>query len=385
MPVSNPDPDTLAVYIHWPFCEAICPYCDFNVARARAVDEHEWVTAFQSELRHMGSMTPGRTVRSVFFGGGTPSLMSPQSVSRLIDEIARLWPLDTDAEITLEANPTDGEATKFQGFADSGINRLSLGVQSLRDADLKQLGRWHDAAQALEAYETARRAFDNVSCDLIYARPGQTLETWQGELQEMLHLNPDHLSLYQLTIEPNTAFDRKYRRGDLVLPDETVMADLYALSQSMCEAHGFPAYEVSNHARPETWSRHNLSYWRYQDYIGVGPGAHGRLTIGGEKFSTQTVKKPKDWLRHVFQYGHGLSDMEALTREAQGTEMLLMGLRLCEGIDTQLYERTVGHTLDGAKVRALEADGLVETDGTILRPTLKGRIMLDHVLTRLLS
>ena len=385
MPVSNPDPDTFAVYVHWPFCEAICPYCDFNVARARGVDEAEWVSALKSELQHMASMTQGRMVTSVFFGGGTPSLMSPQSVSQLIDEVARLWTLGARAEMTLEANPTDGEVEKFHGFAQSGINRLSLGVQSLRDADLKLLGRWHDARQALGAYEAARQAFNNVSCDLIYARPGQTLGAWQDELQDMLDLEPDHLSLYQLTIEPGTAFERKYARGDLIMPDEAVMADLYALSQSLCEAHGLPAYEVSNHGRPDTQSAHNLSYWCYQDYIGVGPGAHGRITIDGEKFSIQTVKKPKEWLAQTSQDGHGFGTMEALACDAQGMEMMLMGLRLCEGVDMRSYEQIAGRKLNSTKVSALQMDGLIETKASIIRPTSKGRMMLDHVLMRLLS
>ncbi len=379
----DPTPRDLALYIHWPFCQKICPYCDFNVARHRHVDEGAWQQAFLKELEGLHHLIPQATIPSIFFGGGTPSLMPPQLVQSLIDKIAGLWTLPPEAEITLEANPTDAEAARYRAFAEAGVTRLSLGLQALHDTDLKMLGRWHSACEALAAFETAQTVFANVSCDLIYGRPGQTTVLWREELSQLLARGPQHLSLYQLTIEPGTAFERAVQRGTLVMPDDDVMAALYDMSQELCEQAGMPAYEISNHASPAHQSRHNLAYWRYQDYAGLGPGAHGRLTLHNTKYSTLNIKKPADWLEAAGARGAALADVTQLTHHDQATEFMLMGLRLREGLDLTAYD--LWSVTSPQRITDLCDQGLIVRNSDRLRATRHGRRVLNYVLEQLLA
>ncbi len=384
MPASDlPGVDGLAVYVHWPFCLSKCPYCDFNSHVRESVDQVRWRTALLADLAHEAMLTPARTVTSIFFGGGTPSLMPPETVAAIIEGVARHWRLAPDAEITLEANPSSVEAARFRAFAGAGVNRVSLGVQALDDASLVQLGRRHDAAEALAALELACGTFDRVSFDLIYARPGQTLAGWRSELARALGFGTGHLSLYQLTIEPQTRFAELYRRGDLVLPDEDLAADLYALTQEMTAAAGLPAYEISNHARPGAESRHNLAYWTYGDYVGIGPGAHGRRG----RQATVRLKKPEAWCESVEAHGHGLESETPLDPEACADEALLMGLRLAAGIDKARFRRRTGRALetvvDPAAVRDFTDLGLLIDDPDTLRATPAGLAVLNSLLARL--
>jgi putative oxygen-independent coproporphyrinogen III oxidase len=374
------------VYVHWPFCLAKCPYCDFNShVRHQPPDQQRHLAAFRREIAHRAALAPGRTVTSVFFGGGTPSLMEPATVGGILDAIASAWKVAQDAEITLEANPTSVEATRFRGYRSAGVNRLSIGVQALNDADLKALGRMHSADEALAAVRTAASIFERFSFDLIYGRsPEHTPELWRAELETAISHAAEHLSLYQLTIEPGTAFEALHRAGKLRVPDEALGRALWDVTQEVTQRHGLPAYEISNHARSGAESRHNLVYWRYQEYAGVGPGAHGRLMVDGQRRAQSTEKRPEAWLDGVERQGHGLTEDLALNPEEQGDEMLLMGLRLIEGIDLKRFTAVAGRAIDPQRISDLEGDGLVEQVGdNRLRVTPAGLPVLDAVVADL--
>ncbi|MBO6685887.1 MAG: coproporphyrinogen III oxidase [Parvibaculum sp.] len=374
-----------AVYVHWPFCQSKCPYCDFNSHVAANVDQAQWTRALLRELEHMRSLSGPRAVRSVFFGGGTPSLMLPATVEAVLSKIAALWTMEEGVEITLEANPTSVEAGRFRGYRATGVNRLSLGVQSLDDAELKFLGRLHTAEEALAAIALARDTFPRLSFDLIYARPGQTREKWEAELRAALAHAADHLSLYQLTIEPDTAFARLYEKGAFALPDDEDAAALYALTADICADRGLSAYEVSNYAAPGAQSRHNLVYWRYGEYVGVGPGAHGRVGTGTSRLATHARRMPGEWIAAVERDGHGLEAVEKISPAEQGDEMMLMGLRLEEGVSLARHERVSGTEIAPPRIEALVADGLLVRKGDIVRASADGRMVLDAVLARLLA
>jgi oxygen-independent coproporphyrinogen-3 oxidase len=373
------------VYVHWPFCLSKCPYCDFNShVRHAAIDQPRFVRAFDREIESTANRMPPRTVSSIFFGGGTPSLMEPATVGGILDSIAKHWTIDPNVEITLEANPTSVESTRFQGYRAAGINRVSLGVQALDDISLKELGRLHTAQEALDAVAIARKHFERYSFDLIYARPRQTPKLWEAELKRAIGEAAEHLSLYQLTIEPGTPFFGLHAAGKLVPPDEDTSRALYDLTQEICDAAGLPAYEVSNHARPGAESRHNLVYWRTHDYAGIGPGAHGRLPIGNDRYATANEKRPESWLMRVESLGHGMVVNETLSMSEQADELLLMGLRLKEGIDPLRYHLLAGRPLDPRRVATLLAQGAVETlESGRLRVTNAGFPVLDAVVADL--
>jgi oxygen-independent coproporphyrinogen-3 oxidase len=377
--------DAFGVYVHWPFCLAKCPYCDFNShVRHEKPDEARYARAIAAELAYAKPRTASREVTSIFFGGGTPSLMQPSTVQRVIDEIARHWPVSKDAEINLEANPTSVEAERFRGYRAAGVNRVSLGVQALDDASLKALGRMHTADEALAAVEVARENFPRISFDLIYARPGQSPRAWREELAKALAFAPEHLSLYQLTIEPGTTFEMLHRAGKLITPDTDTSRALWDATQELCEARAMPAYEVSNHAKAGAESRHNLVYWRYQEYAGVGPGAHGRIGADGARVATSTEKHPERWLASVETKGHGFVEEEKLSRIEQADEMLVMGLRLAEGIDVARFEKLTGVSLNPERVSFLESEGLVERgENARLRVTPSGFPLLDAIVADL--
>jgi oxygen-independent coproporphyrinogen-3 oxidase len=352
--------------------------------RAAGVDQARYVAAFARELAHRAALAPGREVTSIFFGGGTPSLMKPETVGAILNEIARNWSISSKAEITLEANPTSVEAERFRGYRSAGVNRVSLGVQAMNDVDLKMLGRLHSAEEAMAAVKIATDTFERASFDLIYARPDQTPQQWREELRLALAHAPEHLSLYQLTIEPDTMFEKLVEARKLVPPDEEVGRALWDVTQEVMEQVAMPAYEVSNHARAGGESRHNLCYWRYGEYAGMGPGAHGRLLHDGKRLAQSTIKHPESWLEQVEQKGHGLSEEEVLTPQAQGDEFLLMGLRLREGIDPQRYEALTGRTFEGARLQMLLDEGLIAQDVTgRLSLTAKGFPLLDSVVAEL--
>ena len=374
-----------AVYVHWPFCLSKCPYCDFNShVRHGGIDEARFVRAYETELAAAAERAPGRTVSSIFFGGGTPSLMQPSSVQAILDCIGKHWAVTPNAEVTLEANPTSVEATRFRGFRTAGVNRVSLGVQALDDPALKELGRLHTVQEALDAVAVARSIFSRYSFDLIYARPRQRPDTWAAELTRAIGEAAEHLSLYQLTIEPDTPFFGLHKAGKLIVPDEDLVRDLYDVTQAICADAGLPAYEVSNHARPGAECRHNLVYWRGDDYAGVGPGAHGRLTIDGRRVATATEKRPETWLRRVEESGTGFIVEEKLTPGEAADEYLLMGLRLVEGIDPARYTALAGRALNPRRISILRQEGAVETtkDGR-LRVTQSGFPLLDAVVADL--
>jgi putative oxygen-independent coproporphyrinogen III oxidase len=374
-----------AVYVHWPFCLSKCPYCDFNShVRHGGVDEARFVHAFEAEIAATAARVPGRTVSTIFFGGGTPSLMQPSSVQAILDAIAKRWSVSPDVEVTLEANPTSVEATRFRGYRAAGVNRVSLGVQALDDSALKELGRLHTAQEALDAVAVARANFERYSFDLIYARPRQTPAAWAAELKRAIAEAAEHLSLYQLTIEQGTPFYGLHKAGKLVVPDDDTARDLYDLTQATCAEAGLPAYEVSNHARPSAECRHNLVYWRGYEYAGVGPGAHGRLNIGGRRYATETDKRPEDWLTRVETAGNGLIVDEKLTAGEAADEFLLMGLRLAEGIDPERFTTLSGRPLDPKRISILREEGAVEitADGR-LRVTKSGFPVLDAVVADL--
>ena len=373
------------VYVHWPFCAAKCPYCDFNSHVRREVDQTRWRDALVRALKAEAGRTPERIVDTVFFGGGTPSLMPPETVAAVIETIRSEWTLASDAEITLEANPTSVEAGKFRAFSAAGVNRVSMGVQALNDTDLKALGRMHSVAEARAAFDIARNVFDRVSFDLIYARMGQSVEQWRAELREALDMAVDHLSLYQLTIEAGTRFADLYRLGKLKTPTDEAAAAMYDATQKICEEAGMPAYEISNHARPGAQSRHNLSYWRYGDYVGVGPGAHGRLTLEQGRVATETLLAPEAWLEAADRDAIGSAGETAIAPEDQATEYLLMCLRLREGADLARYEALGGTALDPARIAELVGDGMLEQKGTQLIATPQGRILLNALLAKLLT
>jgi oxygen-independent coproporphyrinogen-3 oxidase len=374
-----------AVYVHWPFCLSKCPYCDFNShVRHGAVDEARFVRAFETEIAATAARVPGRTVSTIFFGGGTPSLMQPASVQAILDAIGKHWSVAPDVEVTLEANPTSVEATRFRGYRSAGVNRVSLGVQALDDGALKELGRLHTAQEALDAVAVARANFERYSFDLIYARPRQTTAAWGAELKRAITEAAEHLSLYQLTIEADTPFFGLQKAGKLVIPDDDTARDLYDLTQSTCADAGLPAYEVSNHARPGAECRHNLVYWRGHEYAGVGPGAHGRLNIDGRRYATETEKRPESWLLRVEAAGNGLIVDDKLTSGETADEFLLMGLRLAEGIDPERFTALAGRTLDPKRISILRDEGAVETTANgRLRVTQSGFPVLDAVVADL--
>lgn len=373
------------VYVHWPFCLSKCPYCDFNShVRRGDVDEDRFVEAFRVEIAHRAALAPGREVRSIFFGGGTPSLMSPGSLAAILEAIAERWPVAKDVEITLEANPTSVEASRFRSFRDAGVNRVSLGLQALNDIDLKNLGRQHTVAESLAALNIANSVFERVSFDLIYARPGQTSANWRKELDIALSYAGEHISLYQLTIEPDTMFERMADAGKLILPDMETQRALWDVTQEATIRAGLPAYEVSNHARPGAECRHNLIYWRYGEYAGIGPGAHGRLNTPRGRRAQAAERHPEMWLTCVETEGHGLVEDEGLSTEQQGDEFLLMGLRLREGIDPQRFFLITGKRLAQSRISELIGDGLVEyTSDNRLRVSSEGFPVLDAVVADL--
>ena len=373
------------LYVHWPFCEAKCPYCDFNSHVVSHVDQDRWARAMVSELRRYAQGTEGRVLGSIYFGGGTPSLMAPSTVDAILRASREQWAWANDIEITLEANPRSVEAEKFEGFARAGVNRVSLGVQALRPDDLRKLGRLHGVDEALKALEIARATFDRVSFDLIYGRQGQTLQDWESELREALDLAGDHLSLYQLTIEEGTAFwDRAQAGGLKGLPDEDLGADLYLATRDICGAAGFEAYEVSNYARPDAMSRHNLAYWRGGDYVGIGPGAHGRITLDGQRYATVAKRLPGAWIADA-EGSSGEESRDILTPQDIWGEYLMMGLRLSEGLDIDRTRRIGGAWSDAMPLSDFEDLGLIWRTEDRFGATLRGRLVLNALVTELLA
>lgn len=382
------DKPLFALYVHWPFCASKCPYCDFNSHVAQSIDHAAWRAAFKREMEYYAALTGPRILTSIFFGGGTPSLMEPDTVAQVIDTARYLWGFSNDCEITLEANPTSIEAGRFRDFRQAGVNRVSIGVQSFDDAQLKFLGRQHDAAQALGAIDIARDVFERYSFDLIYARPEQTVEQWRDELSRALRYAGGHLSLYQLTIEPNTAFHTRFHRGEFAMPPEDVAGDLYELTQSMMADHGLPSYEISNHAREGEESIHNLTYWRYGDYVGVGPGAHGRLTLNGGKLATRAHRAPEIWLKRVEEHGHGAHPFEPVAAQARFEETLMMGLRLKEGVPLTRLNAQAGSEwhdiIDPRRVKAMQDEGMLTLSDTHIAATDAGLQRLNGLLSYLL-
>ena len=373
------------LYLHWPFCQSKCPYCDFNSHVAAHIDQLRWKNAYLAEIGRVGAETKGRVLTSVFFGGGTPSLMDPDLVAAILQQVRDTWTLANDVEITMETNPGSVEAGRFAGYRDAGVNRISIGVQALNDADLRRLGRVHSVAEGKAAYDIARNTFDRVSFDLIYARQDQTPEAWQAELAEALAMDPTHLSLYQLTIEDGTVFGARHNLGQLRgLPDEDAASDMYLMTQEVCEAAGLPGYEVSNHAKPGQESRHNLIYWRMGDYAGIGPGAHGRLTLNQRRWATEAPKQPGAWLQTVEAGLAGESPRIPITREDHTMEYLLMSLRLAEGSDLARFKAISGYNLPEAKILDLETAGLVRRNAGQLKTTAEGRLLLNAILRDLL-
>jgi putative oxygen-independent coproporphyrinogen III oxidase len=372
------------IYVHWPFCAAKCPYCDFNSHVRSAIEEDKWTKAIVCELEWVRAQQDSAPqVGSVFFGGGTPSLMSGRAAAAIIDAIARLWPVAPDVEITLEANPASTDAARFRDYRMAGVGRLSLGVQALNDADLKFLGRLHDVAEARHALTIAMANFERVSLDLIYARPNQSIRAWRAELREALAFGTEHLSLYQLTIEPGTPFAIRAQAGMLHIPNEDSAASLFELTQELTAAAERPAYEISNHALPDKECRHNLIYWRYGDYAGVGPGAHGRLTLAGRRVATSGERLPERWQERVRHDGHGYVEMNAINDDDAACEHLLMNLRLSEGLDISAYRARWGIAIDAVRIAELENEGLVHLRGSRLAATDRGRLVLNSVIAAL--
>ena len=372
------------LYIHWPFCQAKCPYCDFNSHVVAHIDQMAWARAYVSEIERVGAQTQGRLLRSVFFGGGTPSLMDPDVVDIILRKVRDTWTIANDIEITLEANPTSVEAGRFAGYRQAGVNRVSMGIQALNDIDLRALGRLHSAKDAMAAFDVARHEFDRVSFDLIYARQNQTLAQWKTELKTALSMAIDHISLYQLTIETGTAFGDRYAAGKLAgLPDDDRAADMYEVTQDICGDAGFPAYEVSNHAKLGAQSTHNRIYWTYGDYVGVGPGAHGRVTLNNQRFATETPLAPGKWLNAVRTSGSGEQTKIALSQEDQTIEFLLMGLRLTEGVDLKRINK-MRKNFD-ININNLIEMGMLSVDQDQLSTTNIGRPVLNAILRQLLT
>jgi putative oxygen-independent coproporphyrinogen III oxidase len=382
----NPDPAGFGVYVHWPFCASKCPYCDFNShVRHGGVDQDGFAAAYVAEIRQTAGLIGARSISSIFFGGGTPSLMEPRTLARILDEIGRVWTIEAGAEITLEANPSSVEAERFAGYRRAGINRVSLGVQALDDESLGKLGRLHSVDEALRAIAIAKRTFDRMSFDLIYARPGQSADAWRAELDRALELANGHLSAYQLTIEEGTPFAELHRTGRLRPPPSQLADDLFQLTQDMTAAAGLPAYEISNHAMPGQESRHNLLYWRYGEFAGIGAGAHGRLIIDGRRTGSSTERMPERWLERVRKHGHGRMELETLDRAEQADELLLMGLRLTEGIDPHRLSAIGGVALDPVTVQLLTEDGFLKTNAGTGRvaATHAGRFVLNELVLQL--
>ena len=378
-------PPRFGLYVHWPFCKAKCPYCDFNSHVVTDLDAKRWKAAFLREIRYLAQRLPPRRLHSIFFGGGTPSLMPPNIAAAIIDAATEAWPPEEGIEITLEANPTSTEAASLSAFRSAGVNRVSIGVQALDDQALRLLGRQHSTREALAALDLARRLFPRTSFDLIYARQHQSLAAWEAELAQALRLGPDHLSLYQLTIEPGTAFGARAARGTLPgLPDEDLAADMYELTQELCAAEGLMAYEISNHARPGAQSRHNLLYWRNQDWAGIGPGAHGRLSIGNNRHASISPRQPDAWLDQVETQGRGHEPLREMGPAEIASEALLMGLRLHEGMPvSRLPHPCRGEDLYN-KINGLMSLGLVSFHNGILCATARGRMLLNTVITELM-
>ncbi|MGN6771093.1 MAG: radical SAM family heme chaperone HemW [Rhizobiaceae bacterium] len=384
MNANDTDPG-FGVYVHWPFCAAKCPYCDFNShVRHQPVDQKRFAAAFACEMATMAARTGPRTVSSIFLGGGTPSLMQPETVGAILDAVATNWHVPAGIEVTLEANPSSVEADRFRGYRAAGVNRVSLGVQALNDPDLRFLGRLHNVAEALKAIGLARAIFPRMSFDLIYARPHQTPEAWAAELEEAIGYAADHLSLYQLTIEEGTPFHALHAAGKFAVPDPDHAAELYRVTQEVTQKRGLPAYEISNHARPGAESRHNLIYWRYGEYVGIGPGAHGRFVEQDRRIVTIAEKMPETWLNLVEAKGHGITGGERLTRSEEADEFLLMGLRLAEGIDVARYEALAGRPLASDRITILRDEDLIEPVGNSrLRATPSGVLVLDALVADL--
>lgn len=378
-----------ALYVHWPFCLSKCPYCDFNSHVHDRINHAAWREALVAETRHYAAMVPGRTLNSIFFGGGTPSLMDPDTVAAVIDAAQRSWHFSNDIEITLEANPTSVEAGKFAAFRQGGVNRVSLGIQSLRERDLEFLGRKHSVDEARRAIEIAAATFDRYSFDLIYARPGQEVAAWRDELKDAISMAGGHISLYQLTIEPGTAFFMQHARGDFDIPNDNISGALYEETQDILGDAGMPAYEISNHARAGEESRHNLVYWRYGDYAGVGPGAHGRLTLGAKKVATRAHRAPDIWLGDVQARGHGAHEPEDVSPEQRLIEATMMGFRLAEELPWERLEAEAGKPrgdlFDSTRVRSLHDEGYLMTSDTGLATTREGRQRLNALLSYLLE
>ena len=370
----------LALYLHWPFCASKCPYCDFNSHVRNSIDIDQWRAAFTKELRRHRDLIGPRLISSIFFGGGTPSLMPPALVNDILTEIHRLWDVPSNIEITLEANPNSVEVNNFKDLSDAGINRVSLGIQSLNQDDLTFLGRLHSIDEGRRAIDVAQSCFSRVSFDLIYARPNQSLQQWQSELQDALSYGTEHLSLYQLTIEPGTAFATRHARGDFVLPNDDQAADLYDLTTQLCADKGLIGYEVSNYARPGCESQHNLAYWLYQDYAGVGPGAHGRLTLNGQGHATKQFRAPETWLTNCLEHNNGFDEDHVLTPEEQASEMLLMGLRLNRPFELGRLACDPNKVLDFSAIDRLVKSGLMVYDEDSLMATPQGRLCLNEIL-----
>jgi oxygen-independent coproporphyrinogen-3 oxidase len=386
-------PALFGIYVHWPFCKSKCPYCDFNSHVRETVDQRRWRNALQAELRHYATRAAGRTVTSIFFGGGTPSLMPPETVAAVIETVGHLWPVAADVEVTLEANPTSVEAGKFRALRQAGVSRVSLGVQAFDQGALRFLGRQHDVDEATGALELARDIFPRHSFDLIYARPGQTVGAWEAELARALVFARDHLSVYQLTLERGTRFWQDHARGLFTLPDEDTQAALFEATQARLAAAGLPAYEISNHAEPGGECRHNLAYWRYEDYVGVGPGAHGRLSLaigdgGASKQATRQTSGPEAWLERVEACGHATAEERLVRGDDLVTEAMMMGLRLAGGIDRAAFRQVAGvDPVDACNADALwrlAAGDFVQIDDRTLRATASGRQRLNAVLAQLL-
>lgn len=371
---------SLALYFHWPFCASKCPYCDFNSHVRDRIDVPSWGRAFAQELQLHKDLLGDRQIRSIFFGGGTPSLMPPSLVAEILDNVAKLWSVDREIEITLEANPNSVEVDKFKALSVAGINRVSIGIQSLRQTDLTFLGRLHSVDEGIRAIETAQNCFKRASFDLIYARPEQTLASWRDELTQALAFGTEHLSLYQLTIEPGTAFATRHARGDFKLPNDDLAADLYNLTNELTTQAGLQTYEISNYARPGCESQHNLAYWQYQDYAGIGPGAHGRVTIADKKYATKQFKVPETWLKHALEQGSGFDEKFQLDQEEQASEMLLMGLRLSRPFNVKELPCAADKILDFTGIDRLVKADLIAYDGITLDVSPKGRLCLNEIL-----
>lgn len=374
------------LYLHWPFCQSKCPYCDFNSHVAASVDQSRWLTAFQAEIDRIGALTQGRVLNTVFFGGGTPSLMEATTVQGILDRIRATWTLANDIEITLEANPGSVEAARFEGYAKAGVNRVSLGIQSLDPDDLRRLGRMHTVDEAAKAIAVAKSAFDRVSIDLIYARQNQTLPAWRDELRRALDFGTSHLSLYQLTIEDGTVFGQMHAKNLLKgLPEEDLSADMFELTQEITRNAGVPAYEVSNHARPGDESRHNLIYWRMGDYAGIGPGAHGRLTLESTRFATEAERQPTPWLNRTLSLPGSAETVDRLTARDRASEYLMFALRLKEGASLGRFAALAGAPLPAAALAEMNGLGLLHQDGDRIHTTETGVMMLNGILRALLA